>query len=227
MSTRFGTQDKETFRKFHDMMQDILNTLKLAGKINLSHVQEMDTYYEILRWTHWTFNNINIFDLVVRDEEKRIGFQKDVDKHNLKKDAINNMWDMLIIIAFLRYYWVIETTLGVLLKNVKYGTKSREKVDGRETLGQFKEIFKKLGIYHKFYWGDVDTGFRNALAHGWYIVKEGKFVYYENSQLQNPKELDQNQLIIKLRILYHATLGVLSVVGDWKKNMKALELNEN
>lgn len=215
--TNFSTTDKIVLKKYYSIMEDIVSTLKKKNKINKNYESDLKKYHEILHWVNWTHENFNLFDGVVRNDERKKIFLKNIKQFEFNEFNLGNMWDLFVVISFLRQYWAIETGLGVLLLNVKYGAKPNEKVKGKETLGDFKIIFKNLGIYDKFFWEDVDTGFRNALAHGWYLVKKQRFVYYGNSKLENPKELDQVQLAIKLRTLFHISLSILGVVGKWEK----------
>ena len=153
--------------------------------------------------------------MIVREPKTNKKFLKDTKKYGIEYDLIDDFWFNLFILNILKNYWLIESSLGILLKGVKYGTKPKEKVKGRENLGQFVEILEKLNVNQHIGWDVIDKNFRNALAHGWFKRHKDKFVYYKNSQLEEPKNLTKLQLINKYRGIYINTMAISGTIGKW------------
>ena len=215
--SQFGKKDKETFVKYYNKMLVLINKLTQSGKINSNHVEEMKGLHEILRYVNSTFSSINNLDLVTRDPQKRSLFLSTIREFSFDAKTIDDLWWITTVNACLRYYWIIESSLLILLKYVKYDDEKDKNVKGDENLGRLKNtVFKKLGICDYFFWNDVDISFRNALAHGWFLVKDNRFTYYQNSQLKNPRQIGQNDFIIKVRIIYLMSMAISGSIGKWE-----------
>lgn len=213
----YSSGEKKAFRIYDYHAKLLIQKLTKKNKINPNHVKDMTNLHEILNYANASFININKWDKIVRDQKIRNEFITSTKTHGLDGKTIDDYWFNLTILAILRYYWVLESSLINLLKGVKYGTKPKEKINGRETLGTFKkDVFPKLGINDHVDWKVIDTNFRNSLAHGWYQQKKDNLVYYKNAKLEEPKILTKIQLIRKLRSLYIHIIALVGEVGNWK-----------
>ena len=212
----YSSGEKNAFKIYDYHAKLLIQNLTKKNKINPNHIKDMTNLHEILNYANTSFININKWDKIVRDQKTRDEFLTS-KKYELDAKTIDDYWFNLTILAILRYYWVLESSLINLLKGVKYGTKPKEKINGRETLGTFKkDVFPRLGINEHIDWKVIDTNFRNSLAHGWYQQKNDYLVYYKNAKLQEPKNLTKIQLIKKLRALYIHSIALVREIGNWE-----------
>ena len=212
-----STEEKQKFADCHIHAKSLILELKKKNKINPNHASDMTNLHEILNYNNKLANSIIKFDWIVRDEIKLREFLDFTKKYELDKETIDDFWLNLIVLSILKYYWMLESSLIILLKGVKYGTKSREKIKERETLGDFrKTIFPALGLNGHIDWQMIDTNFRNALAHGWYKKDNDHLVYYKNTKLEEPKILTKIELIKKSMGVYLQTITLVAEIGNWK-----------
>jgi len=213
----FSLGERQVAQIYDRHIQLLIKKLQEKNRVNPNHVNDMTKLHELLNYANKTAINVNKLDLIVRDPKVKKEFLKNNEKHNLDSESIEDFWFNLTVLAVLRYYWLIESSLGILLKGIKYGAKPKEKVTGSENLGQFRTILEKFGVNKHVDWVTIDKNFRNALAHGWFKRDGEKLVYFKNSKLEDPKTLTKIQLIKKSRAIYVNTMAIAGNIGNWKE----------
>lgn len=217
MSVELSDGEKKAFKIYYYNMQLLMKKLQQKNKMNSNYVENSKRLHEIINNVNQGAVYLNRLDLIISKPKIKKKFLKDTKKYDIDSDLINDFWFNLFILNILKNYWLIESSLGILLKGVKYGTKSKEKVKGRETLGDFEGILKKLDVNIHIGWDVIDKNFRNALAHGWFRLHKDKLIYYKNSQLEDPTTLTKPQLIKKYRGIYINTMVISGIIGNWSE----------
>jgi len=207
--------EKLDYNKYHGKTLRYIKKLKETGKYNKNYKAETSKIYEMVN-----FGNRQIisqtFLQVILFSDKTEEFLKEVKKFGVTEEILRNILDTCAINSLLRIYTLIELSFKAILKGVEYKFRGKKsKVNGAETLGQIQKIMNGILPHENFFWDEMDIGFRNAIAHGRYLVKNYKFTYYKDSDFKNPVEMTFDQFASKSRRLSMMAIIIGGVIGEW------------
>ena len=196
------------------MTKKLIDDLQSISKINPSHATDLKIYDNFIKFSNRCLHsNMTIVNTLLNSEKE---FLKDTEKYGFSEKTMQNIYDVTAIHDAVRFYSMIEFALGTLLKGVMYPPNTY--ASGTETLEKIRDIINTLLPNNTFFWDEIDITFKNALTFGWYYIKNKEMLYFENSQLDNPKRLLQLNLAKKLENLEPMTMGIFSAVGRWPRD---------
>ena len=217
-NSRFSLEPSEqqnmSIQKYFDMTKKLIDDLQSISKINPSHATDLKIYDNFIKFSNRCLHsNMTIVNTLLNSEKE---FLKDTEKYGFSEKTMQNIYDVTAIHDAVRFYSMIEFALGTLLKGVMYPPNTY--ASGTETLEKIRDIINTLLPNNTFFWDEIDITFKNALTFGWYYIKNKEMLYFENSQLDNPKRLLQLNLAKKLENLEPMTMGIFSAVGRWPRD---------
>ncbi len=213
-SEGLSLSEKMAFNKFSGKTLVLIKKLKESGNFNKDYKKETEKIYEICNYSNWCFTTFYQLKLFI--EEKELPKPSKPSKYDLTEEGLKNLYDICSIHSALICYKIIELSFKAILKGVSCKLYGRTyTVNGKEGLGQIEAILTELLPEVQFFWDEIDRDFRNSLAHGRYLVKNHKFIYYTKSDFSDPKELSREELREKIFTLSMMALVIASVIGNW------------
>ena len=212
--------DENLKKEYQAIFHKIFKNLKDGGKLNPDRKAVIEKTHEMIRYFDFCRIAVEVCQHIGNANNGRLyeEFKKDVKKYGIGEREFKGIYSSVLMYNFLVMFSNVENMLLDMIKGVDYERNGKtETVTDRATLGTIVAAIKYQCPDCNLPEDVVDVKFRNALAHTWYKIEDEKLLYYENSSLTEPIEMDMAQLHLrfnKLNVLGNA-LGELVLAADW------------
>lgn len=184
-----GKKEKELLKEIEPIIHELLDELKVNGKIETVFVPAKKKHMEnIMNNVYQLEKNGNLLTDILKPSESSQDFLAVSSKIGFDKSKLTNLYIQLLVLSCVLYTEVFKSFLLYHLREVNPKVSNFPSTMEKAA----PKAWKKLQPY-------VDNKFRNSLAHGTWALENKQVVLFEDAELIPYDKLNLAEFIIKMK----------------------------